>query len=91
MIRMPFGISSAPEVFQRINIFGDIEGIKIIFDAAESMVENYRILSKIFNKTGIRFNIDKIHYCIGSLKYISHIITSHGVTPDPEICRLPNR
>ena len=32
--RMPFGISSAPEVFQKKNeaIFWDIDGVEVIFD-----------------------------------------------------------
>ena len=32
---MPFGISSAPEVFQKKNeaLFGDIDGVQVIFDA----------------------------------------------------------
>ena len=32
--KIPFGISSAPEVFQKKNeaIFGDIEGVEVIFD-----------------------------------------------------------
>ena len=91
--RMSFGISSAPEVSQRINmsIFGDVDGVNIIFDdlivAAENILEHDRILSEVFSKTlknGVRFNIDKIQYCVGSVKYMSHIVTNQGVSADPE-------
>ena len=87
---MPFGISRAPEVFQRINmsIFGDIDGVNIIFDdlivAAENILERDRSLSDVFSKAfknGVRFNIDKIQY---SVKYTGHIVTNQSVSADPE-------
>ena len=53
--------------------------------AAENILEHDRILSEAF-KNGVRFNINKIQYCVGSVKYMGHIIivTNQGVSADPE-------
>jgi hypothetical protein len=55
-IRLPFGISSAPEVFQRKNfeLFGDIPNVHIVFDdviiAASDDVEHDTALREVLDR-----------------------------------------
>ena len=91
--RLPFGITSAPEVFQkRANeIFGDIPGVFVIFDdlliAAESEAEHEQVLRMVFERaraTGVRFNRNKIQLRVRECKYIGHTLTPEGIRPDVE-------
>ena len=91
--RLPFGISSAPEVFQkRANeIFGDIPDVFVIFDdlliAAESDEEHEQTLRKVFERArekGVRFNRNKIQLRVRECKYIGHLLTPDGVRPDAD-------
>lgn len=73
ILRMPFGLSSAPKAFQRINsaVFCDIKGVHIIFYdmivTSENADEHDRILGEVFKRSLKRFNIDKIHYRVSSV------------------------
>ena len=51
------------------------------------LLEFLRILSEVFHKAlknGVRFNVDKIKFCVRSAKYMGHIVTNQGVKADPE-------
>ena len=91
--RLPFGLSTAPEVFQRmnVNIFCDIEGVESYFDdliiSAETEAEHDVILDKVIDrarKNGVRFNVKKLQYKVNSVKYIGLIFNENGVSPDPD-------
>ncbi|CAL1301251.1 unnamed protein product, partial [Larinioides sclopetarius] len=53
---MPFGIASAPEIFQKRNqkLFGDIEGVEIYFDdiiiAGDNEASHDVIMSKVLER-----------------------------------------
>ena len=55
-LRMPFGIKSAPEVFQKKNeaLFGDIDGVEVIYDdiivAAENEEQHDKIMTKLLQR-----------------------------------------
>ncbi|GFY34988.1 reverse transcriptase domain-containing protein [Trichonephila clavipes] len=68
---MPFGIVSAPEVFQKRNqkLFGNIEGVEIYFDdiiAAGCDEDSHdAIMSRVLERVkllNIKFNPDKLQY-----------------------------
>ena len=91
--RLPFGIASAPEVFQkRANeIFGDIADVFVIFDdlliAAESDEQHEQTMRKVFERArekSVRFNRNKIQLRVRECKYIGHVLTPDGVRPDPD-------
>ena len=93
--RLPFGIASAPEVFQkRANeIFGDIPDVFVIFDdlliAAASDGEHEQTLRKVFlferaREKCVSFNRNKIQLRVRQCKYIGHLLTSEGICPDPD-------
>lgn len=97
--RMPFGISSASEVFQRKNMqmFGDIEGVYMIADdmiiAGKDEIEHDQILKKVMdraNDKNVKFNPDKLQFKVKEVKYMGGIIGSDGLKADPEKIRAIN-
>ena len=93
MRRLPFGISSAPEIFQKRNtqVFGDIDGVHIIFDdliiAASDDSEHDQILRKVLERAranGVRFNRSKVQLRLPEVKYLGHLLSANGVRPDPD-------
>ena len=94
--RMPFGISSAPEVFQKKNetIFGDIDGMKVIFDdiivAAKDDHEHDEIMRKLLQRArdaNVKFNPAKLQYKVSEVKYMGNIVSESGLKPDAEKVR----
>ncbi len=94
--RMPFGISSASEVFQRKNqeTFGDIQGVQMVSDdmiiAGEDDEDHDRILMNVMKRAreaGVKFNKKKIQLKVTEVKYLGNIITDKGMRPDEEKVR----
>lgn len=92
-LRLPFGLSLAPELFQRINNknFGDIEGVIIYIDdiliSAETKEKHDIILSKVVDrarKLGVRFNQDKVQFRVKEVEYLGHKFPKAGVAPNKE-------
>ncbi|KAB0796868.1 hypothetical protein PPYR_10929 [Photinus pyralis] len=101
--RLPFGLSSSPEIFQREleRIFGDLEGVQVYFDdliiAAEDEVTHDKIFSKVMDKASqynVKFNYSKIQYKVGKVMYLGLIFNEQGVRPDSKqleaIAKMPN-
>lgn len=94
--RMPFGISSAPEIMQKINnnIFGDIPGVSIYFDdiivAGENEEEHDRILKMVMDrakKCNVKFNSKKLQYKLEEVKYVGLIVSKRGIRVDDDMVR----
>lgn len=94
--RLPFGISSAPEVFQKRaqQAFGDIEGVNIVFDdiiiAASSVDEHDKIFRQLLERaraTNVRFNKAKLQLMVSKVCYLGHLVSQEGISPDPEKVR----
>lgn len=92
-LRLPFGLRNAPEIFHRIfsEIFSDIPGVKIYIDDiivyAKSVEEHNKILKQVFaraNEFGVRFNKEKCKFLLKEIKYVGHILSEHGISPDPD-------
>ena len=90
--RMPFGIKSASEVFQKTNeaVFEGIKGIHIVADdiiIAASTVEEYdKILHKVLQQAveqNVKLNFDKLQLRVKEVKYLGAIIIHEGMKPDP--------
>ena len=88
---MPFGISSAPEVFQKKNeaLFGDIDGVEIIFDdiiiTAESELEHDTMVRKLLQRAreaNVKFNEAKLQFKVSKVKYMGNIVFESGLKPD---------
>lgn len=98
-LRMPFGIKSAPEVFQRkvLQIFGGIQGVQAVFDdliiAGETEHEHDEILHKVLEtaeKNKVTFNKEKLQLRVNSVKYMGNIVSADGFQPDPDKVRAIN-
>ena len=90
---MPFGISCAGEVAQKIveKHFGDISGALPVFDdiiiGGKSEEEHDLILRKVLTRArerNIKFNRDKIQFRVNQVKYVGEVARELGFSPDPE-------
>lgn len=94
--RMPFGIASAPEVFQKrnANLFSDIENVQVYFDdiiiMGSSEKEHDETLVKVLDRAkqlNIKFNPQKFQFKKSEVKYMGQIISGEGIQADPEQVR----
>ena len=94
---MPFGVSPAPEEFQR-RIDIALEGLPgqkaiaddiLVFGAGdteeEALIDHDRNLREVFNRCrqkGIKLNAEKIQFRQKQVSYMGHIISSEGLRVD---------
>ena len=90
--RLPFGITSAPEHFQRrmSEILADLEGIVCLIDDiliyAETQEEHDRRLDKVLQRLqerGLTLNASKCLFSCSQLPFLGQILNQDGVKPDP--------
>ena len=90
--RMPFGISCAGEVAQKMveKHFGDISGaLPVFYDiiiGGKSEEEHDLILRKVLTRArerNIKFNRDKIQFRVNQVKYMGEVVSALGFSPDP--------
>ena len=89
-LRLPFGISSVPEILQRKNckLFGDVPNVYVVFDdiivAAADDAQHDTALGELFeraHKHNVRFNRAKIQLKVPTVRYLGHILSSDGIRP----------
>ena len=96
-LRMPFGISSAPEEFQRRlqGVLHGLEGVAVVADdtlvfgvgETEAMARRdhdqklFKLLQRA-REVNLKFNKDKMRLHQTELLYIGHQISAEGVKPD---------
>ncbi|XP_063370221.1 uncharacterized protein LOC134658469 [Cydia amplana] len=90
-LRMPFGISSASEIFHKrlFEQFDDIEGVILFIDdllvyGETEEVHNTRLRQVLdrCRKINIKLNKDKCKVGLSELKYLGHRISCEGIRPD---------
>lgn len=90
--RMPFGIASAPEVFQKRNekMFGDIQGVHVYFDdliiTGSSEADHDDALRKVLDRArscNVKFNPEKFQCKKREVRFMGHIISDSGIKADP--------
>ena len=91
--KLPFGISSAPELFQRrMNaILEGLEGVTCLIDdvlivgkdEAEHDTRLMRVLGRL-ETVGVTLNREKCAFRQSSVKFLGHLIGQDGVRADPE-------
>ena len=101
--RLPFGISSAPEYFQRqiSSILVGLEGVVCQMDdivvfgstAEEHDTRLRKVLAKL-QEAGITLNRDKCEFGKTRIKFLGYIISADGIEVDPDkvnaIKKLPD-
>ena len=89
--RLPFGVSCAPEIFQRVvsDILSGLPGVVVYIDDILvfgcNRAEHDERLANVrarLDSANLRLNLEKC--CIGQeqVKYLGHILTKDGVQPD---------
>jgi transposase InsO family protein len=95
-LRLPFGIKSAPEIYQRImdTMLEGIEGAKAIMDdilvAGKSPEDHDRIMKEVVTratKWNLKLNFEKCQIKKPQVKYVGHVVTQNGLEPDWEKVR----
>ena len=92
-LRMPYGITSASEIFQMCfqQIFGDIEGVIIYLDdimiwGKDEKEHNERV-NKVLQRAkewNVTFNLRKCIFGASEVKYVGHIFSKDGIKMDDE-------
>ena len=97
--RMPFGISSAPEEYQRRQdqILEGLNGVKSVADdilvygkgdtieeATKDHNENLKCLMQRCQDKGLKINKQKVRLGMSELKFMGHTISRDGLKPDSE-------
>lgn len=88
--RVPFGITSAPEIFQRkmSELLCDLKGVKVIVDDilvyGRDMKDHDKNLSAVMQKiqsSGLKLNREKCMFRQGEVEYFGHSISKEGIQP----------
>ena len=91
--RLPFGVSSAPDIFQRVRnkMLNKIKKTTNFFDyflvTGSDDEEHLKSLSEVLKRIsdhGLRLKEDKSSFFQSSVQYLGHIIDKHGIQPSKE-------
>ena len=94
--KMPFGVSSAPGIFQRImeNFLKDIPGVLVYLDdiliSGKSESEHLATLEEVLQRlagAGLHLKREKWTFLVPSVTYLRYRIDSQGLHPVPEKVR----
>ena len=94
--RLPFGITSAPSIFQRLleTLLADIPGVFVYLDdilvTGHNEKEHLGTLEKVFTRlqyAGLTLKTAKCQFGLKSVAYLGHIIDHQGLHPSPEKVR----
>ena len=94
--RLPFGISSASEIFQRkmTELLEEVEGVEASQDdilvAGRTMEEHDEKLKKVLNlinEAGLKLNVKKCEWRQPEITFLGHRFSKEGIRPDPEKVR----
>ncbi|UYV62758.1 K02A2.6-like [Cordylochernes scorpioides] len=89
--RIPFGITSAPEIFQRkmTQLLGKIEGVVCFMDdivvygsSLEEHNERVRQVLKKIQEEGMTLNPEKCQFGVKTVKFLGHTLSSEGLFID---------
>lgn len=96
--RVPFGISPAPEIYQKIQheITEGLDGVESLCDdiliygcgkTYEEALKDHNIkLKKLLYRLrakNLKLNKDKVKLCQSEVQFFGHLLTDKGVKPDP--------
>lgn len=91
--RLPFGLASAPEVFQNImqQLLGGIDGVECSMDDILIHAKNSKKLQEItdgvlkrITAAGLKLNREKCLFDQPSVKFLGHILSAQGLKADDD-------
>jgi hypothetical protein len=92
-IRMPYGLTSASEVFHRkmVECLVDLAGVEVFIDDiavwGKTLQEHDERLEKVLDRCraeGIHLNKSKCHFRVREAKYLGHVLSADGLKIDPD-------
>jgi len=97
-VRMPFGLKTAPSIFQRFvnRVLGKARGtfaeaylddILIYSSSWEEHLEHIAYVLNALQQAGLTVNISKCSFCKSKMEYLGYIISSRGVEVNQEKLR----
>lgn len=89
-LRLPYGIKSAPEVFQsRFKQIFNLEGVDVYIDdiliwgkTKSEHDERLKKVLQIAKETNVRFNLHKCRFGVNEINYMGHVISGAGISPE---------
>lgn len=91
--KLPFGISSAPELFQKRmgQILEGLDGVVcqmddvLVFGSNQQMHDSrLHAVLKAIKAAGVTLNSEKCSFSVDKLKFLGHVISKDGVSADPD-------
>ena len=91
--RLPFGVSSAPAIFQRCmeSLLSGMKSVSVYIDdiivtgtSTEEHLENQDKVLGVLEAANLRLNNDKCFYLQPRVEYLGHVIDEHGLHPTEE-------
>ena len=91
--KLPFGISSAPELFQRrmSQILEGLEGVlcqmdDVLIFGCDKAQHDERLIAamKRIEAAGVTLNSEKCEFARSRVKFLGHVIDREGIQADPE-------
>ena len=95
---MPFGLSSAPPIFQELmnKVLGQamykyaIAYLDDVIIYSSTFQEHLNHLAEVFSKfrsAGLKLKMSKCQFLMKEINYLGHVISKNGISPDPEKTR----
>lgn len=92
--RMPFGLCNAPGTFQRLmeRLFGDqrhqsvllyLDDIIVYSSSVQHHLQRLRMVLERLRAAGLKVKLEKCDFFREEVRYLGHVISSHGVSTDP--------
>lgn len=92
---MPFGLSSAPPVFQELmnKVLGEainkycfafLDDIIVFSDSFEQHVSHLESIFQKLEKAGLKLKPSKCHFLKEKINFLGHVVSQNGIEPDPE-------
>lgn len=95
-LRLPFGISCAPEIFQQSmsQVFDGLPGVLVYIDnilvwgsSKQEHDERLTAVLKAAEKAGLTFNTQKCRFGVKEVKFLGDVIGRTGISPDPKLIK----
>jgi RNase H-like domain found in reverse transcriptase/Reverse transcriptase (RNA-dependent DNA polymerase)/Integrase zinc binding domain/Integrase core domain len=96
-LRLPFGVSPAPELFQQRlhSIVHGLKGVEVVADdillfgcgdtekqALQDHNQNLEQLLQRLREANLKLNREKMELCKDTVKFYGHVLTNNGIKPD---------